>query len=59
MKLFMHFSARRRLADGGDDAPFCRDKIATARFFAAQRLPLAAAQAAIVLAGDSGLEKMA
>ncbi len=47
-------AAQRRLAAGSDD-PFYRQKIATARFYADQLLPQAAAYAETVLAGDCGL----
>ena len=50
-------AARRRLADGGEeDRPFLEAKIATARFYMANILPRAAAEAAAVTQGaDSTL----
>ncbi len=47
-------AAQGHLAAGSDD-PFYRQKIATARFYAEQVLPQAAAYAETVLAGDCGL----
>jgi len=48
-------AASRHLAQGSND-PFYRQKIATARFYADQCLPQAAAYTETVLAGDSGLD---
>ena len=44
------------LARGEGDQPFYRAKLASARFYAEQFLPLAIAQAEIVKAGDVGLD---
>ncbi|WP_374277859.1 acyl-CoA dehydrogenase [Azonexus sp.] len=51
-------AAARRLAEGDSDAAFCRAKIATARFYADQLLPQAAAYAETVMAGDAALAGM-
>jgi len=48
-------AAARRLAEGDSDTAFCRGKIASARFYADQLLPQAAAYAETVLAGDAAL----
>ena len=47
--------AAAKLAAGEGDATFYRAKIASARFYADQLLPQAAACAATVMAGSSGL----
>ena len=47
--------AAARLAAGTGDATFYRAKIATARFYADQILPQAAACATTVMAGSSGI----
>jgi alkylation response protein AidB-like acyl-CoA dehydrogenase len=51
-------AAARRLAEGDSDAAFCRAKIATARFYADQLLPQAAAYAETVMSGDAALAGM-
>ncbi len=48
-------AAARRLAEGDSDTAFCRAKIATARFYADQLLPQAAAYAEMVMAGDAAI----
>ncbi|HEX5806086.1 MAG TPA: acyl-CoA dehydrogenase C-terminal domain-containing protein [Macromonas sp.] len=52
-------AAQRRLAQGTDDAAFCRAKIASARFYADQMLPQALSLAETVKAGDAALAGLA
>ena len=51
-------AAAARLAQGEGDAAFYRIKIATARFYADQMLPQAAAYAATVTSGDAALREI-
>ena len=51
-------AAARRLAAGDGDAAFLRNKLATARFYAEQMLPQAAAYAETVLAGAGALAEI-
>ena len=48
-------AASARLAAGEGDADFCRAKLASAAFYAAQLLPQAGACAQTVMSGDAGL----
>ncbi|MCE1181536.1 MAG: acyl-CoA dehydrogenase C-terminal domain-containing protein [Rhodocyclales bacterium] len=51
-------AAARRLAAGDGDTAFLRNKLATARFYAEQMLPQAAAYAETVLAGAGALAEI-
>jgi alkylation response protein AidB-like acyl-CoA dehydrogenase len=58
-QLIRSAAAAERLIDAGDDSEFLRNKLSTARFYAAQLLPRAAAARPAVTAGSEGLFEIA